>query len=546
MGLFVARFFYLVLVGTLALGPLLAGAQVSEVYDDFEGNGNISSWYGDDCGLDIRFPNPHPTDRNPSATVLRYEDTGGTFANVRFDVNGKLDLSTKQVFSLQIYLPSDGLSGNQSNQVSLKLQDGSLPNPWSTQSEIIKPVVLDEWQTLTFDFGRDNYRNLDPTSLPPTLRSDFSRVLIQVNGEDNSDRVRAYVDELQLLGNQEDEPVFDQLVWSDEFEVDGAVDPQKWHLQTQIPQGDSWFNGEIQHYTDRPANASVSGGLLRVVAQKERFTDQGVTKDYTSARLNAKFAFTYGRVEVRAKLPRGVGTWPAIWMLGKNINERGAYWQTQGYGTTGWPDCGEIDLMEHWGDNQDYVSSAIHTPSSHGATINYGGRFLPNASDAFHVYTVVWTADKIVFSVDGAIHYTYEPEVKDGTTWPFDLDQYLLFNVAMLPNVDPAFTESALAIDYVRVYQERVVTGVADLEAVGSTIYPNPFREQFDILTDRTSAGPVPVYLYDARGTLLRSDRVAMEGQRLTISKLADLPVGTYLIRYVIGGQAYVSKAIKQ
>ena len=135
----------------------------------------------------------------------------------------------------------------------------------------------------------------------------------------------------------------------------------------------SWYNGELQHYTDRIENSYVQNGHLYLVAKNETFTDQGVTKNYTSARLNSKFAFTYGRIEVRASLPIGEGTWPAIWMLGKNISEPGAYWETQGFGTTSWPACGEIDIMEHWGSDQDYVQSALHTPSSSGNTVNKGG-----------------------------------------------------------------------------------------------------------------------------------------------------------------------------
>ncbi|MGY8918207.1 MAG: glycoside hydrolase family 16 protein, partial [Flavobacteriales bacterium] len=119
---------------------------------------------------------------------------------------------------------------------------------------------------------------------------------------------------------------FDTLVWSDEFNVNGSVDTTNWFHQTLLPpnNGQSWWNGEIQHYTNRDTNSSVSGGKLYLTALKETFTDQGVTKDYTSARLNSKFAFTYGRVEIRAQLPLGIGTWPALWMLGQNITETGA------------------------------------------------------------------------------------------------------------------------------------------------------------------------------------------------------------------------------
>ena len=244
-----------------------------------------------------------------------------------------------------------------------------------------------------------------------------------------------------------------QLVWSDEFDGSGAIDTANWFHQTQLPAGGSWFNGEIQHYTNRTDNSNVSDGVLNIIAKKEAFTDQGYTKQYTSARLNSKFAFTYGRVEVRAKLPTGVGTWPAIWLLGRNINEAGAYWETQGYGAVGWPACGEIDIMEHWGDNQNYVSSAIHTPSSYGGTINHGGQTISTASSAFHVYTLEWTEEKMVFSVDDVVHYTYNPAIKNADTWPFDNDQYIIFNIAIQPSIDTAFTQSAMEIDYVRVYQ---------------------------------------------------------------------------------------------
>ena len=246
--------------------------------------------------------------------------------------------------------------------------------------------------------------------------------------------------------------VAQELIWSDEFDVDGAVNPEKWHHQTQLPAGGSWYNREIQHYTNRTDNSYVSDGILYLVAKKESFTDQGYTKQYTSARLNSKFAFRYGRIEVRAKLPAGVGTWPAIWMLGKNIIEPGGYWSDT-HGTLVWPACGEIDIMEHWGSNQNYVQSAMHTPSSYGGTVNHGGQVISTVSDEFHVYELEWSAEKMVFSVDGVVHYTYNPPIKDANTWPYDAEQYFLLNIAIEPGIDPAFTQSAMEIDYVRVYE---------------------------------------------------------------------------------------------
>ena len=244
-----------------------------------------------------------------------------------------------------------------------------------------------------------------------------------------------------------------ELVWSDEFNGNGAVDTEKWFHQTQLPLAGSWYNGEIQHYTDRTDNSYVSDGTLKIVAKEETYTDQGYTKQYTSARLNSKYAFTYGKIEIRALLPQGIGTWPAIWMLGKNINEPGAYWETQGFGTTPWPACGEVDIMEHWGSNQNYVQSAIHTPSSFGGTINHGGQYISTASTQFHLYTLEWSEDEMVFSVDGNIHYSYNPTIQNSDTWPFDSELYLLLNIAIQPSISSTYIESAMEIDYVRIYQ---------------------------------------------------------------------------------------------
>tara|TARA_B110000091_G_scaffold156398_1_gene166619 strand:- start:450 stop:2708 length:2259 start_codon:yes stop_codon:yes gene_type:complete len=243
------------------------------------------------------------------------------------------------------------------------------------------------------------------------------------------------------------------LVFEDNFDTDGAVNSENWFHQTLLPNGYSWYNNESQHYTNRIENSYAEEGLLKLVAIKENFTDQGHTKSYTSARLNSKFAFKYGKVEVRAMLPFGQGTWPAIWTLGKNIIEPGGYWTNEGYGTTSWPACGEIDIMEHWGSNQNFVQSATHTPSSYGGTINHGGQWVTTASSELHIYGLEWTAEKLVFSVDGEVHYTYNPPIKNNETWPFDEEQYLLLNIAIAPDIAPNFVQSALEIDYVRVYQ---------------------------------------------------------------------------------------------
>ena len=451
-----AYFYHFFFVFLLLIPGLKGWSQVQDVFDDFEGNGDITTWFGDACNMDISFANPNIQGINTSATVLKYEDVGGQYANVRFDVSENFDLSVHHTFTLKIFIASGSITGNQNNQISLKLQDGTLGAPWETQSEIIKNVTLDEWQEISFDFENDPYINFNGGSPAPVLRTDFNRIVLQVNDENNFDFVTAYLDDISYDGSVGSCSPYNNLVWSDEFDGNGPIDNSKWFHQTFIPNGWGWFNGELQHYTDREDNSYVQNGYLHIVAKDETYTDpvQGITKQYTSARLNSKFAFTYGRVEARAKLPEGVGTWPAIWMLGKNINETGAYWQTQGFGTTGWPQCGEIDIMEHWGSNQNYIQSALHTPSSFGATVNHGGLMANDVSNTFHIYAMEWTADEIIFSLDGVPYYTYSPSPQNMSTWPFIADQYILLNVAIQNSIEPSFTESEMVLDYIRVYQQ--------------------------------------------------------------------------------------------
>lgn len=525
--------------------PLILVAQ--DISFDFEGAVVAPTWEGDNCEIDTRYANPYMDNTNPSATVMRYADVGGQYANVRLQLDDALYLTGAAAFDVMIYVPSSSLIGEQPYQLSLKLQDGRLAEPWITQTEIIKTIVLDEWQTVRFDFSRDNFVNLDGASQHPLMRRDLNRILLQVNGENNDANVVALIDNIRQIPTMTTFPTYDHLVWADEFDIDGPIDSDKWFHQTKLPSGGSWFNGEIQHYTDRTDNAVVKDGVLQVIARKERYTAQGHTKDYTSARLNSKFAFTYGRVDVRARLPRGIGTWPAIWMLGRNITEDGAYWQQQGYGTTGWPDCGEIDIMEHWGDNQNFVQSATHTRSSFGNTVNKGGVVLPTASDSFHVYSLIWTPDSLLFSVDDFIFYTYAPDTDNGEEWPFFLPQYLLLNVAIQPIIEPSFTEAALEIDYVRVYQQGATTATADVyKEAEPRYYPNPVRDSFLVEVGDVSHRDSNVSMYNESGQLIKSSTMPIMDGRIHITAMDDIAPGVYIIRYTVGDRSNSIKIVKQ
>ncbi len=226
------------------------------------------------------------------------------------------------------------------------------------------------------------------------------------------------------------------VYWSDEFNVDGAPDATKWGYD--IGAG-GWGNNELQYYTNRPVNSSVQNGVLKITALKENYNGS----NYTSARLlsKGKFSFKYGRVEIRAKLPAGVGTWPATWMLGSNIS------------SAGWPNCGEIDIMEHRGSELNRIFGTLHYPGRSGGSADGSSKFITNATTEFHIYTLEWTATSINIAVDGIVYHS----VNNNGNLPFNQDFFLLLNVAIggtfAGPVDPAFTSGTMEVDYVRVYK---------------------------------------------------------------------------------------------
>lgn len=231
---------------------------------------------------------------------------------------------------------------------------------------------------------------------------------------------------------------FDNLVWSQEFDMDGAPDSAVWNYD--LGTGDNgWGNGESQYYTDRPENVIIENGVLKITAQAESFNGS----DYTSSRIQTyqKFEFQYGRVDARAKLPTGGGTWPAIWMLGADFE------------TNIWPAAGEIDIMEHVGNMQDEIVGSTHDPLNSGGDARSVKTTINGVSDDFHVYSIIWTETEITFLVDDVEYGT----LSNDANRPFDKDFFLILNVAMGGNfggtIDPAFTSSTMEVDYIRVYQ---------------------------------------------------------------------------------------------
>ena len=244
------------------------------------------------------------------------------------------------------------------------------------------------------------------------------------------------------------------LVWEDEFDYDGALNANKWHHQVIPIMGSSWANGEVQHYTNREENSYVSDGTLKIVAKKEQYNFSGNTKSYTSARLNTKYAFQYGRVDISAKLPAEQGTWPAFWTLGANIDERGNY-HGNTYGSVGWPKCGEIDIMEQNGWDKDNLIGHLHWGNIQTSQYqNVGGtKRVQNTATEFNLYSLVWTKDEIRILFNNEVFFI---RVIDNSM-PYRFPHYILFNIAMGGNlggtIPPNFTTATMEVDYIRIYQ---------------------------------------------------------------------------------------------
>ncbi|WP_111708547.1 glycoside hydrolase family 16 protein [Lutibacter citreus] len=226
------------------------------------------------------------------------------------------------------------------------------------------------------------------------------------------------------------------LVWSDEFDTDGAPDAANW---TYDLGAGGWGNGEAQTYTDNAENVAVSDGVLKITAKADG------NGGYTSARLKTEGlqSFKYGRIEVSAKLPASQGTWPAIWMLGDNFS------------TVGWPACGEIDIMEQTGADKNTSLGTLHwldlassTKASYGETTA-----IENVSTEFHTYSLEWTENSVKILVDDVQFYS----LTNNEDLPFNENFFMIFNIAMGGSlggdIDQAFTEDSMIIDYIRVYQ---------------------------------------------------------------------------------------------
>lgn len=328
------------------------------------------------------------------------------------------------------------------------------------------------------------------------------------------------------------------LVWSDEFNGTGTPDTANWMYDLGAG---GWGNAEIQTYTNLYQNARQEGGLLIIEALK-----QGNT--WTSARLltNNKHEFKYGRIVFRAKLPLGVGTWPALWMLGENIYTRG------------WPACGEIDVMEHVGKNPGIVHSTVHSPSSYGASVNTAQKEVPTCQTEFHTYMLTWTYEKLEFRIDSVLFYTYKPAVRNTSTWPFDKPCFLIMNIAMGGNwgsdpryetggikngIDPSLSSARMEIDYVRVYQYP--NAVDDAKGYNNQDFEQPFFSpnptNGKILIKLPAGNPVRGDIYNLMGANVYQFQSHNNAMDLDLS---SFPKGLYLLSVTYAGVSKTQKLV--
>ncbi len=380
---------------------------------------------------------------NPQNRVVQLVKNIGSevWAGATLGASGTLKVSpvtmgANRVLTLRVYAPAAG------EKFMLKLENKASNNTVFVSAEA-KTTKAGAWETLSFDFDSPT----EGTSYNFKTTYDMVSVFPHY-GQPVSGTTTFYIDELKL--KTEDRLAGWGLVWSDEFAYTGLPDPAKWGYDTEFNKR-WWHNGELQYYANaRTQNTMVSDGTLKIIAKKETLSaaDSGGQK-YTSARLitrdKAKGTWTYGFFEIRAKTPCGMGTWPAIWLLGIPDDQ--------------WPKYGEIDIMEQKGfgaaDKRE-VSAYLHHAGGDPGNLTS----LADACTSFHNYQLTWTPEKIVIAVDDFKYFEYT-NPKDGNfaNWPYSGPQYLILNVAMggaLGGSIPAsFVSDQMEVDYVRVYQRQ-------------------------------------------------------------------------------------------
>ena len=373
--------------------------------------------------------------------------------------NGESVVTMDKMESFEIYYPEAG-----EYDVELKVRDNS-----GNEKTLVETINISNTDLLLSFSAEIDPSNLNYVNLENTTVGEFdSSIWIYRNKQlKNEINTKAYFPfkgthevELQIFKNNKSFPIKQSveivhddpsyidvlsLVWSDEFDGQ-VVSADNWTFETG---SSGWGNNELQNYT-AGNNAEIIDGKLIITARK--VNDNTAVGSYTSSRMISrdKQEFTYGRMEIRAKLPSGTGIWPAIWMLGSNLSE------------VGWPACGELDIMEYVGYQPDIIHVNVHTNAGYGINGDGSSKVLESCEEEFHNYGLIWTENDLTFYIDTPdnITHVYNPTIKNTDNWPFNDPQFFILNIAIGGNwggvegVDNGIFAQTLEVDYVRVYQE--------------------------------------------------------------------------------------------
>jgi beta-glucanase (GH16 family) len=285
-----------------------------------------------------------------------------------------------------------------------------------------------------------------------------------------------------------------ELVWSDEFDAD-TINTDNWNFE--IGNGSAgWGNNEKQYYTKRTENARCENGTLIITARKEDYNGY----EYTSARMQtrSKAFWKYGRIEMRAKLPTGRGTWPAFWMMP----------QARNYGTNLWPDNGEIDIMEYVGYAPSKIYGTVHTNKNYGSSSIGKNMTYSGVENDFHVYAIEWTDTDIKWYVDSYYYGIYQRLERNWQYYPFDQNFYTILNFAVGGNwggsqgIDTTIFPQTYEIDYVRVYQKNSTDVNENTNADKVILAPNPVDDKLRVYVP-TNAGQSKISVFDSGGRMV-------------------------------------------
>ena len=425
-------------VSNLSVTITILGADATNPNGDGSGIVNISATAANAVNYGFKFGS-EAEQQNTSGNIQRiFTDEGTNTYIVTVKAYGNGGDSISEVETFTVYVTEDTSVILPSNLVlTSNIEGADASNPYGNGSGIVN---FNTQATDAVSYGYIIDGGNEVQSIDGTYQFTFNTV----EGIDNHEvTVIAYSSTNDTIDTTDNIPVAyyigDPPAWADEFFQDGAPNSENW---TYDLGAGGWGNNELQTYTNSSTNVKVEDGLLKIIAKTNG-------SSYTSSRLKSQglYQFTYGRVDIRAKLPSSAGTWPALWMLGAN------------FPSVGWPECGEIDIMEQTGWDKNKTLGTCHwynTASSSHASYGLDTTVSTSTSE-FHVYSVEWNTTSIRILVDDVQFFVMNSGSSSIPNSPFENDFFLILNVAMggsLGGDIPAnFTEDSMEIDYVRVYQ---------------------------------------------------------------------------------------------